>query len=106
MHTTLTMTRAAMVCLSMSEPEKEMASALEVTMYNANAAGNPHHWERSTFGAVRKALEALAAATIDRCNPNVPADAARALARRVVLGMIENHEDMAYNFDLIARGVR
>lgn len=106
MHTTLKMTRAAMVTLSMSPMEKEMAANLESAMYVANMAGDPHHWERSTFGAVRKALEALATATIDRCNRNVPAEAARSLGRQVVAGMLDNHEDMSYNFDLIAKGTR
>lgn len=103
---TKTQQRAAMAYNSMSEMEKEMLTSLESILYVANSAGDPHHWERSTFGAVRDALVATLQATIDRTNHNVPPSAARALAQRVVVLMIDNHEDARYNLRLIAEGIR
>lgn len=103
---TKTQQRAAMAYTSMSEIEKEMLANLESTMYVANSAGDPHHWERSTFGAVRTALVTTVQAVIDRTNRNTPPDAARTLAKHVVNGMIDNHENAVENLRLIARGVR
>lgn len=102
---TKTQQRAAMAYNSMSDLEKEMLTSLESTLYVANSAGDPHHWERSTFGAVRNALVTTVQAVIDRTNHNTPPDAARTLAKRVVEGMILNHENAPENLRMIARGI-
>lgn len=103
---TKTQNRAAMAYTSISDQEVEILGYFEAAMYVANAAGAPHHWERSTYGAAQIALTTTLQAVIDRTNRNTPPDAARALARRVVDGMVDNHEDAQYNLRLIAEGVR
>lgn len=102
---TLTQRRASNALAGMATVETEMLVNLESLMYVANSAGDPHHWERSTFGAIKTALVTALQATIDRTNHNIPADAARTLAKRVVEEMLSNHESARYNLRLIADGV-
>jgi hypothetical protein len=103
---TKTQQRASNALADMSGVEHEMLATLESVMYVANSAGDPHHWERSTFGAVRTALVTTVQAVVDRTNRNTPPDAARTLAKHVVALMIDNHEDARYNLRLIAQGIR
>jgi hypothetical protein len=103
---TKTQQRAENARRDMSPIEEEMLALLESVLYSANAAGDPHHWERSTFGATRNAIVACLQAVLDRTNPNIPAAEARKIAVRTTEAMIANHENARYNLRLIAEGVR